>query len=371
MVDRSTLEAELTMGLDLGDTYSHYCVIDRDAEVVESGRLRTHRGVFERHFAARDSLRVAIEAGTQSPWVSRLLGELGHEVLVANPRRLRIIYENDTKNDRSDPERLARVARMDPKLLAPIQHRGAAAQADLGIIRAREAQMSARTQLVNHVRGAVESAGGRLPRCSTRSFAKKVTEEIPEQLWPALSPLINTIGSLSTEIAKFDKKIEELAGTRYPETTLLRQVAGIGALTALAYVLVIEDPTRFKRSRQVGSYLGLRPRQDESGQISRQLRITKAGDTLLRRLLVGSAQYILGPFGPDSDLRRWGLALAARGGKNAKKRAAVAVARKLAVLLHRLWVTGQPYVAVRRLPRRTRKTASQADTPSREAAEVT
>jgi transposase len=158
---------------------------------------------------------------------------------------------------------------------------------------------------------------------------------------------VKTVADLSGQIRNYDKQIETMAEQRYPEVKILTQICGVGVLTALTYVLVLEDPHRFKKSRSVGAYLGLRPRLNQSGQSDRQLRITKAGDSLLRRLLVGSGQYILGPFGPDCDLRRWGLTLAARGGKNAKKRAVVAVARKLAVLLHRLWITGEAYEAFR------------------------
>jgi transposase len=204
-----------------------------------------------------------------------------------------------------------------------------------------------RTLLVNHVRGAVKATGARLPACSTHSFATKATEHIPAALQEALAPILETIRTLGQQLRQFDAAIERVAANVHPETARLRAVPGIGALTALCYVLTLEDPSRFRSSRAVGSYLGLRPRRDQTGGSDPELRITRAGDPLLRRLLVGSAQYVLGPFGPDTDLRRWGLRLAARGGKNAKKRAVVAVARKLAVLLHHLWVTGAAYRPVR------------------------
>ena len=155
------------------------------------------------------------------------------------------------------------------------------------------------------------------------------------------------IAGLDAQIRALDEKIEEMAKARYPETALLTQVAGVGTLTATVYVLTLEDPQRFPRSRSVGSYLGLRPQQRDSGSLQPQLRITKAGDEHLRWLLVGAAHYILGPFGPDTDLRRWGLKLAAPGGRAGKKRAAVAVARKLSVLLLRLWATGEVYEPLR------------------------
>ncbi len=337
----------ITVGLDLGDRFSRHCEMDFQSGVIAEGRLRTTAEALQRQFAGRESLRIVIEVGTHSPWVSRLLENLGHEVLIANARRVRLIYANDSKSDKVDAETLARVGRLDPKLLAPIRHRGEAAQADLARLRARDCLVRARTQLVNHVRGAVKSLGGRLPPTSTPAFPRKVEPHIPASLRPALQPLLEMIASLNQQIRAADRALEALARQRYPETERLRQVSGIGAITSLCYVLTLEDPARFKNGRSVGAYLGLRPRQRDSGAQSPQLRITKRGDAMLRRLLVGSAQYILGPFGPDCDLRRWGLRLAERGGKNAKKRAVVAVARKLAALLYTLWLTGADYEPLR------------------------
>jgi transposase len=343
-MDGSRSEPEMTAGLDLGHRYSYLCLIDQQSgEVVEEGRLRTTPEAFRRRFASEQPLRIAIETGTHSPWVSRLLEECGHEVLVANSRKLRLIYANKRKTDEVDAENLARLARVDPKLLYPLKHRGEASQAHMALIRSREALVGTRTQLVNHVRGAVKSFGARLPKCPARSFHKRAAEHIPEALWPALGPILETIGSLTRQIREYDQQLETISKEHYPETQLLRQVEGIGTLTALTFVLILEDPYRFKKSRSVGAYLGLVPATDRSGERDPQKRISKEGDEMLRKLLVGSAHYVLGPFGSDSDLRRHGQKIAARGGKNAKKRAVVAVARKLCVLLHHLWVTGELY----------------------------
>lgn len=351
---QAVISPALTVGIDLGDRFSRFCVLDAEGAVVEEGRVATTEIALRRRFSVTERMRVVLETGTHSPWISRLLGSLGHEIIVANARRLRLIYAVETKNDKVDAESLARLGRMDPALLAPIQHRGESAQADLAVVRARDALVRTRTLLVNHVRGAVKSIGGRVPKCSTPAFARKVRDSIPECLRPALASLLDLIERLGYEIAEYDKKIEALAAERYPETVAIATVHGVGRLTAVCYVLTLEDPERFKNSRAVGSYLGLRPKQADSGQNSPSLRITKTGDRLLRRLLVGSAQYILGPFGRDSDLRRWGMDLMARGGKNAKKRAVVAVARKLAVLLHRLWMTGERYEPLRLADQRER-----------------
>ena len=257
--------------------------------------------------------------------------------------KLRAIYHNPRKGDRADAEILARLARLDPKLLSPIHHRSPQAQADLAVLRSRDAIVRCRTLLINHARGIVKASGSRLPSCSADSFAHKVAPDIPEPLLPALAPVLDTVASLTQQIKSYDRKAEELCSQRYPETKLLRRISGVGPLTSLAFILTLENPDRFRRSREVGPVLGLVPRRDQSGDQDPQLRITKTGDAYLRRLLVSSAQYILGPFGPDCDLRRWGLMLAERGGKNAKKRAVVGVARKLAILLHHLWKTGEAY----------------------------
>lgn len=333
----------MTVGLDLGDRFSHFAVLDEEGELVEEGRVATREAPLRQRFSGCPRLRIALETGTHSPWVSRVLKDCGHEVVVANSRKLRLIYENPSKDDRVDALYLARVARLDPALLAPVQHRGATAQKDLALLRSRDALVSARTQLINHVRGLVKSAGGRLPACSSRAFSKKVSEKTPESLRPGLLPVIEEISSLNDRIKTLDRQLEVLCEEAYPQTNLLRQVTGVGPITSLAFVLTLEDPERFSKSRTVGAFLGLVPGRKQSGDSDPQMRITKHGDRSLRRLLVNAAHYILGPFGPDSDLRRFGLKIAARGGKNAKKRAIVAVARKLAVLLHHLWRSAQVY----------------------------
>jgi transposase len=288
-----------------------------------------------------------------------VLEECGHEVLVANARKLRLIYSNKRKTDEADAENLARLARVDPKLLYPVRHRGEDSQAHLAMIRSRQALIGSRTQLVNHVRGAVKSFGARLPKRPARTFHKGAKEHIPEALRPALDPILETIGSLTERIRRYDRKLEAISEEHYPETDLLRRVEGVGALTALTFVLTLEDPHRFEKSRSVGAYLGLVPARDQSGDRDpREKRISKEADEMLRRLLVGSAHYILGPFGSDSDLRRHGEKIASRGGKNAKKRAAVAVARKLSVLLHHLWVSGEVYDPLHNTRRRQQREAA-------------
>lgn len=337
----------VTIGVDLGDAESHYCLIDSEGNITGRGRLRTTAKAFGKFFAEYAGCRVAYEVGTHSAWVTNVLESIGCETIVANARKVALISKNERKNDTCDSELLARLARVDPRLLSPIQHRSVETRSHQAILRARDALVRARTQLINSTRGLVKPIGSRITGCSSASFHKQAGAQIPDELKPATDPLLEAIRELTARIRVFDKTIERLCEEEYPETKLLRQVAGVGPLTALAYVLAIEDPSRFARSRTIGAYLGLVPRQRDSGKREPQLRISKSGDGHVRRLLVGSAQYILGPFGPDCDLRRFGAAIASRGGKNAKKRAAVAVARRLAVLLHRLWTTSAEYEPLR------------------------
>jgi transposase len=336
----SNYSTKIFIGIDLGDIENQICIIDHNGDIVEKTPIKnTITGIntfFDRFDSPRQVL-VAVETGTHSPWISQLLKARGFRVLVGNARKLRLIWDSTTKNDDRDAEMLARIARFDAKLLGPIRHRSRAAHMDLALLKARDALVRCRTSLINFVRGSCKTAGTRLPSCSADAFAKTVIEHIPKDLLAATVPCVNTIRELTQKIRQCDVQIEALCQKGYPETLALRQIAGIGPVTALAYVLTLEDPHRFKKSRDVGPYLGLIPKRDQSGSTDKPLSITKAGNTYLRRLLVNCAQYILGPFGPDCDLRRYGMRIASRSGKVAKRKAAVAVARKLAVMMHHIW----------------------------------
>jgi transposase len=350
-------ENGVTIGMDLGDRSSRYCLLGEQGDVLSESSVPTTKKGLIQVFGSMPRGRIALEVGTHSPWVSRCLTGLGHEVIVANARRVRLITDSSRKNDRLDARTLARLARVDPELLSPIRHRSEQAQADLMVIRARAALIEGRTMLVNCARGMAKSYGERLRSCDPDQFRQQLAGVLSKHLQDALKPLLAEIESISKRIREYDKQIDDIAKSRYQETELLKQVHGVGILTALTYVLTVEDPHRFRRSRQAGAYFGLRPKQRESGDSQPQLRITKEGDAYVRKLLVQCSHYIMGPFGQDSDLRRWGLKLAERGGKNAKKRAFVAVARKLAVLLHKLWVTGEVYQPLR-VPKRSDKVAA-------------
>jgi transposase len=342
-----TRKESFTIGMDLGDKTSHYCVIDCDGERVRESTVATTKKGMQQRFGCLPRCRIAIEVGTHSPWVSRLLSSLGHEVIVANARQVKLISTSTKKSDRLDAQTLARLARLDPELLRPIRHRSEKAQGDLMQVRVRAALVDTRTGLVNTARGMAKAMGERLPACDADQMGVEKMQGLPAMLVEALRPLLETVEVLTKQIKASDQKLEQLAGSDYPETELLRQVSGVGSLISLTFVLTVEDPSRFQKSRDVGSYVGLRPRRSESGESRPQLGISKEGDVYLRKLLVQGAHCILSHKSPDTDLKRWGLKLAGKGNKNAKKRALVAVARKLAILLHHLWVNGEVYEPLR------------------------
>lgn len=344
MLSPEEIKSIHTIGFDLGDVYTKWCAVEGgEGKVVGEGRVRTRAADLQKLLASIGPKRMVIETGTHSPWVSRLMIAAGHETIVANSRQLHVIFKNSKKSDRVDARTLAKVGRCDIELLHPVQHRGEQVQQDMAMLRAREALVKARTQLINHARGSVKAIGERLPKCSSEAFGSKMDAYLPAGLRTALDPVVKHVASLTQQIKSYDRIVVELVLTSYPAAKIMMGVRGIGALTALAFMLKLEDPAYFAKSRNVGAYFGLVPRSAQSGESNPQLRITKQGDEMLRRLMVGAAQYMLGPFGEDCDLRRFGERIAARGGKNAKKRAVIAVARKLAVLLHHLWSTKSIY----------------------------
>jgi transposase len=358
----SSMVGGAVVGLDLSDVSSTFVVIDAETgEIVEEGSVATNRADLKKVFGCRPACHVAIEAGAHSPWISRLLTELGHEVIVANPRRVALINRNNRKSDRMDAIVLARLARFDRELLFPIEHRGEEAQLDLALLRTRDFLVTNRTRSINYVRNLVKSFGEQIPKCSSEAFPVRAAECLPQELSELLMPLLEEVSTLTARIQEMERKVEELIETKYREALLVKQVKGVGPITSLAFVLTLEEVSRFQTSRDVPAYLGLTPGRRQSGASDPEMHITKAGDAFLRKLLIQASHYILGPFGEPSDLRTWGLRLAGqtesssrsrkRGKKqqsnDAAKRAVTAVARKLAVLLHHLWRTGETYEPLR------------------------
>src|SRR3982074_2450813 len=313
-------EQKLTIGVDLGDRWSFYCVLEEAGEVLLEQKLATTLEAMKQTFERIPRSLIALETGTHSPWVSRLLTELGHEVIVAHAQKVQLITKSNRKDDRHDARTLARLARIDPELLGPIRHRSVQAQIHLTVIRARAELVSARTALVNAARGLVKSYGQRLPKCGTQQVSRELAAALSTELRDVLEPLLKEIESLNERIKEYDERMEKIAKEVYPEVSLLKQVKGVGTQIALTYVLTIEDPHRFVKSREVGCFLGLKPGRRNSGESEPQKSISKEGDRYLRTMMVQGAHYILGPFGQDSDLRRWGLKLAERGAQKAKNR---------------------------------------------------
>ncbi len=336
-------DGEITIGLDLGDRRHRFCVLDGAGGIREEGSVPNDRGALGELSNRYPGALAVVEAGCHSPWISRYLEEQGCRVLVANPRKLRAIYQSERKSDQRDAQMLARIGRFDPALLYPVRHGTEEAQADLLRIKLRDSLVRARVALINSVRFTLKSLGYAVRNPSSERFHKVVMEGLPNELCRMIEPNVQALAELTARIKVLDREINLLAKTKYPQSAHLEQIPGVGPITALYFVLKIEDPARFKKVRDVGAYAGLCPRRDQSGESDPQLRISKCGDAYLRRLLVSAAQYILGPFGPESALRQYGLMLATEGTPRAKKRATVAVARKLAVLLLSLWKHQRPY----------------------------
>lgn len=340
----------ITIGLDLGDKKHALCVLNQDGEIIDERTITNHRESLRRLSQKYPGARIAFEVGSHSPWIKRFLSELGHEVFVANPRKLRAIYANERKSDKNDARMLARIARMDPQLLHPVEHGSEEAQRDLLRIKLRDNHVRQRVDIISSVRFTLKSLGVTLPSPNSACFAKRCRTLFTEKdsaLLDSIEPSLQVIDLMTQKIRELDRAVETLCETKYPVTQRLRQIVGIGPITALSFVLTIEDPELFEDPRDVGAYLGLVPKRDQSGGLDKQLRISKAGDAYLRSLLVGCAQYILGPFGSDTDLKRHGLMLAERGGGRGKRKAVVAIARKLAVLMLALWKSGRDYEPLR------------------------
>jgi len=337
------------MGIDISDKKLNLCVLNSQGETIaEEVCPNTHADVVKlcAVYDSPSSVLVAMESGTHSPWLSHLFKAYGFDVLVGNPRKLRAIWTSKHKTDARDALMLARIARFDRNLLYPINHRSLDAHKDLCALKSRDNLVATRSRLVSSVRGQMKCFGVQLPTCSAESFHRKVRDLIPEDLEPAMFPILDVLANVGKEIKDLDRHLSKLAQEKYPEAIKLQQINGVGPVTAMAFVLTIEHAERFQKSRDIGPFLGLVPKKDSSGTVDKELSISKAGNKLVRRLLVGSAQYILGNFGKDCDLKRFGEKLASRGGapKTAKRKAVVATARKLAVLMHTLWVNDDDYI---------------------------
>lgn len=340
----------IVIGFDIGDRKSVAVSLDRQTgELRQLPPVPTSKKSVRAFFEAfEEPVTVIVEASTPARWIALAGRKCGHQVVVADPRRLAAVTENIRKSDEADAAMLARLGASDMQLLRETWVRDEAMSEDLAVVRMRDALVAARTLLVNACRSQAKSLGERLPSCSTKSFASKVLDGLPARLKPVLDDAITTIAAISAAIESHDERVTTICERRPAAKRLADEVPGVGELTALCYVLTIGDPARFGHVRDVAAYLGLVPQRSQSGSIDRQLPISKTGNGLLRRLLVQSAHHVMGPFGKESDLRASGLALAARGAKTGKKKAIVAVARKLSVVMLSIWRSGEAYEPVRK-----------------------
>jgi len=329
-------------GMDLHQDKTNVCILDDEGDVMERSTVRTTRKALSKYFKARERMRVVMEAGGSSPWVSRLVEKCDHEVIVCSPRRVRLIAESTLKTEDVDAEVLARLVRIDPGFLGSVTHRSEEAQRLRSKLTVRTSLVETRTKWINAVRGILRGEGYRVAGGAAKSFPQRVAKlALPDELREVVKPLLTQLDLVNAEIDRREKDLEAVA-KELPVVAHLRRIPGVGLIVALYYVLSIEDPERFRKSRDVAAYFGLRPTMRSSGNISHFGRITKEGDQEMRRLLVQAAHGLLRTRA-RSDLKNWAVKLAERRGKG---KAVVALARKLAVLMHRLWVTGevfQPY----------------------------
>jgi len=337
----ASLPLPTTIGLDLGSRRVHWHRLDPNGEVLGHGSVPTTREALRRLLTTVPQ-RVVLETCGACRWVAALGRELGHEVVVANPRRFHLISQSESKSDRRDAKLLAEVGQVRPSLLHPVRLRGEETQRVRVLLAARRHLIEQRTGQVNFIRGQMRTLGLPLASSSVGAFTKKFRERIPGEYREALWPLLDEIDDLNGRIKTFDQAIERISREQHPETEVLRQIPGVGPILALTYIVTLESHEHFEDPRLVGAFVGLVPKTYASSEKNPQLRITKCGDRELRNLLVSAATWIL-TWGKDSNLRRFGERIRARQDQTSRGKARIAVARKLAVLLHRLWRTGEAY----------------------------
>jgi transposase len=343
---------ELTIGLDLGDNTFSVCVLSNSGHIENEGTHPTNpdevRALFE-SFRGRH-VRVVFEVGSQSRWVQKLARECGIEdVIAADPRKLKLISQSLKKTDRRDAYILARAGQSLPELLSPVEHVSDEIFADRALLETRDLLVRNRTQIICRIRSLTKAHGGKLAACSPESFHRKVTEQIPEPMHFACKPLLQVLAALDQQISELEKSLCKLAKEKYPIVAKLQDIPGVGIIIALSFVLSVGDPSRFEDTRQIGAYFGLTPRKKQSGNSNPQLGITKAGNGAMRKRLVLGAHCLISR-GEDCGLKRWGIALCERGARSSKKRAVIALARKLAVVMLAVWKSGADFDPWRGVP---------------------
>jgi len=330
-----------TIGIDVSDRTSKICVMRKtpDGErriVIETTCATTREGFSEVLSKLDRSWPIAFETGTHCRWMNKHFKCLGFTTFLANPGKVPSITKSNTKNDRNDARELARLAIADVSMLHPVKLRDEIYQQMLRYHRGRNELICVRTKLISQLRGFAKSIGCRLEGCSTERFHKLDTSLWPPELESVGWPIMDVIEVVNLKIKAFEKSIRDLAEA--PEfkdmVERVRVVYGVGEIGSTAFVAIIGgDPSRFEHSRDIGAYLGLIPRQDQSGDKDKQLHITHAGSALVRTVLVECAGVVLQSNAKETDLKLKGIRIAMNGGGIARKRARTAVARGLAVTM--------------------------------------
>lgn len=329
-----------TIGVDVSDRTSKICVMAKDGvarRIVVETTCATTRAGFGEAFAKFDrSWPVVFETGTHCRWMDSHLRSLGFKTFVANPAKVKLITGSNCKSDRGDARKLARLALADVGLLNPVRLRGERHQQMLRFHEARQLLMGQRTALINQIRNFAKSSGFRLPDCSTERFhdldRSSWTAEFEQTVWP----MMDMVKAVNMKLAAYDSMIGRLAEEPEFKAQVERamEVYGVGVVGSTALVAAIGgDVSRFGRARDVAPYLGLVPKRSQSGESDPQLGMTKAGNGLVRKVLVECANVVMKANSRDTDLKLKGLRISTRGGGISRKKAKVAVARGLAVLM--------------------------------------
>lgn len=332
------MECDTIIALDVSDRTAKVCVMGKIAgrkHIIEQTTIQMTKDAFRAYLGAKNpSWPVVFETGTHCRWMENTVKSLGMKPIVANPARMRMMSESNTKNDRNDARELAQMALADVDLLHPVSLRGETCQQMLRLLKARDAMVAVRTKFVNQLRGFAKSMGFRLPGCSARKVGRLDKTQWPDDFEAVAWPIMDVLETLELKIKAYESQIRKLASSPELEAKIdrVREVYGIGLLSGCALVASIDaNPERFSKARDAGAYFGLVPKQRQSGEMDMQCHITMAGSEYVRNLMVESAQIALRDGAKDTDIKLKGLRICERGGRIARRKAVIAVARCLVV----------------------------------------
>lgn len=331
---------ETAIGIDVSDRKSCVCVMTKKnggTKILRELTIPTTREGLASFLATQDKAStVTFETGTHCRWMHAVCVGAGFKTYVANATRLKLVTQSVTKNDTNDARMLAQMTLADVTLLRPVKLRNDEYQKMLHLHKLRNQLINSRTRWINELRCMAKTMGYRLPECSTCYFHRQETASWPQELLENTWPLLKALEQINITIKTYEKKIRELAETPAfkPHVDRLREINYVGLFVATGFVATIGgDVDKFNKPRDVGPWLGLTPRQHQSGEVDRQCHMTKAGSPFMRRLLVESAQMILRERSVDTDLKLKGIRISLRGGKIAKRKAVTAIARSLATTM--------------------------------------